>query len=54
MIHEYQVTGMTCSSCVAKVQSAILKVPHISSVVISKEEKKATITMSEHVALESL
>lgn len=54
MIHEYQVTGMTCSSCVAKVQTALLKVPHISSVVISKEEKKATITMSEHVALESL
>lgn len=54
MKHEYQVTGMTCSSCVAKVQSALLKVPHISSVVISKEEKKATITMSEHVALESL
>lgn len=54
MIHEYQVTGMTCSSCVAKVQSALLKVPHITAVVISKEEKKAIITMSEHVTLETL
>lgn len=54
MIHEYQVTGMTCSSCVAKVQTALLTVPHVSSVVISKEEKKATIKMSEHIAVESL
>lgn len=54
MIHEYQVTGMTCSSCVAKIQTALLKVPHITAVVIVKDENKATITMSEHIAVESL
>ena len=54
MIHDYQVFGMTCSSCVAKVQSAILKVPNVLSVVISKEENKATIQMSTHIPIETL
>ena len=45
---------MTCSSCVAKVQAALLKVPKVLSVVVSKEENKATIQMSAHIPIEVL
>lgn len=54
MIHEYQVLGMTCNSCVAKVQASLLKVPNVLSVVVSKEENKATIQMSTHIPIETL
>ena len=38
MVHTYQVTGMTCSSCEAKVKSALLAVENITNVEVSKNE----------------
>ncbi len=52
MIHKYQVTGMTCSSCESKVQSALLTVENVTNAAVSKEKNSATITMDKHVPLQ--
>lgn len=54
MVHTYQVTGMTCSSCEAKVKSALLAVENITNVEVSKNENSAIITMDKHIALSYL
>lgn len=54
MTHTYQVTGMTCSNCEAKVKSALLMVKNVTAVEVSKDENSATITMDKHVALSDL
>ncbi|QOI97499.1 MAG: heavy-metal-associated domain-containing protein [Flammeovirgaceae bacterium] len=54
MVHTYQVTGMTCSSCEAKVKSSLLMVENVVSVEVSKEENSATITMDKHIPLDRL
>lgn len=51
MTHRYQITGMTCSSCEAKVKSALLTVDQVTEVHVSKETHSATITMDRHIAL---
>lgn len=54
MVHTYQVTGMTCSSCEAKVKSSLLMVENVVSVEVSKDENSATITMDKHIPLDKL
>ena len=54
MVHQYQVTGMTCSSCEAKVKSALLTIENINDVAVSKDLETATITMDKHIALSDL
>jgi len=54
MVHEYQVDGMTCESCEARVKSALLSINNITKVEVSKEKKSATITMDKHVSLSDL
>jgi copper chaperone CopZ len=54
MVHTYHVTGMTCSSCEAKVKSALMGVEHVLSVDVSKDENAATITMEKHIPLDKL
>jgi len=54
MVHQYQITGMTCGNCVAKVKSALLMVPYVSEVEVSKEAASATITMEKHISLSTL
>jgi cation transport ATPase len=54
MTHTYNLTGMTCANCEAKVKSALLMVEHITAVEVSKNENSATITMDKHIALEDL
>lgn len=54
MIHKYQVTGMTCSSCESKVKSALLIIENVTAVEVSKEENSVTITMDKHIALADL
>lgn len=51
MTHTYKLTGMTCGSCEAKVKSALLMVPNVTQVEVSKDENTATITMDKHIAL---
>ncbi|MER0442610.1 heavy-metal-associated domain-containing protein [Emticicia sp. W12TSBA100-4] len=52
MTHTYQLTGMTCGSCEAKVKSALLMVENVTKVDVSKDENSATITMDKHIALQ--
>lgn len=54
MTHTYQITGMTCGSCEAKVKSALLAVEHVTATEVSKETASATITMDKHIALSEL
>lgn len=51
MTHQYQITGMTCSSCEAKVKSALLTIENVTNVEVSKDTNSATITMNKHIAL---
>lgn len=51
MTHTYKITGMTCSSCEAKVKSSLLLLPNVAEVEVSKEKQSATITMDKHIAL---
>lgn len=45
---------MTCTSCEAKVKSALLMVENVTNVEVSKDENTATITMEKHIPLSSL
>lgn len=53
MTHTYQLTGMTCGGCEAKVKSSLLLLPNVSTVEVSKETNTATIFMDKHIALSS-
>jgi cation transport ATPase len=54
MTHTYNLTGMTCTSCEAKVKSALLMVENVTNVEVSKNENSATITMDKHIPLSDL
>ncbi|NHN24661.1 copper-translocating P-type ATPase [Flavobacterium jejuense] len=54
MKHTYHIEGMTCSGCEAKVKKDLSTVENITDVEVSKEDKKAKITMSKHVELNVL
>lgn len=51
MTHHYKITGMTCSSCEAKVKSSLLILPGVTSVEVSKEKQTAAISMDKHISL---
>ena len=51
MTHTYKLTGMTCSSCEAKVKSSLLLLPGVTEVEVSKEKQTATISMDKHITL---
>ena len=54
MNHIYQLTGMTCAGCEAKVSHTLLAVPGITAVQPSKEENTVALTMDQHVPLTTL
>ncbi len=54
MTHTYQLAGMTCSGCEAKVKSNLLSLPDVTSVVVSKDNGTATIEMDKHISLNTL
>jgi len=51
MVHKYQISGMTCTSCDAKVKAALLLVNNVTAAEVSKVDNSATVTMEKHVAL---
>lgn len=51
MTHTYQVSGMTCGSCEAKVKSALLSLHDVTDVEVSKDNNSAIITMNSHIFL---
>lgn len=52
MTHTYQISGMTCGSCEAKVKSALLTLPDVNNAEMTRTT--ATITMTKHIALSEL
>lgn len=54
MTHTYEVTGMTCEACEAKVKGSFLKLPEITSVEVSREKNSVTLSMDNHVSLSAL
>ena len=54
MTHTYNISGMTCSSCVAKVKSELLKIGDITETDVQLKSPQATITMQKHIPVESL
>jgi copper chaperone CopZ len=54
MTHTYNISGMTCGSCVAKVKSELLKLGDVLSVDIQLSAPQATITMQKHIPVATL
>ena len=54
MTHTYNITGMTCNSCVAKVKSALLKIDDITEAEVQLQVPQGRITMQKHIPTEVL
>lgn len=54
MTHTYQINGMTCGGCEAKVKSLLSALPSMRNVELDREAKKATLTMDSHIPTETL
>lgn len=50
MTHEYQITGMTCDSCVARVKNELLKLGDVTGVEAKLSSPQAVISMSRHIS----
>jgi len=53
MTHTYQLTGMTCGGCENKVKSNLLVLPDVTAVEVSKDTHSATISMDQHIGLDT-
>ena len=51
MTHSYNITGMTCSKCVAKVKSELLKLGDVVSAEVQLNSPQAEVTMSKHITV---
>jgi copper chaperone CopZ len=49
MTHIYNISGMTCSSCQAKVQNLLSKASGVKSVAIDLSKGEATLDMDKHI-----
>ena len=54
MRHDYEIGGMHCGSCVAKVTEALEGVEGVASARVSLEPPRAEVTMRDHVPLSAL
>lgn len=54
MTHTYNITGLTCSGCVAKAKNELLKIGEIIQADIQLKEPQATLTMQKHIPVETL
>lgn len=54
MTHTYNITGMTCNGCVAKVKSELLKLGDVQSVEVQLASPQATVTMGRHISTAAL
>ena len=54
MKHRYKIEGMTCNSCVAKVNDALSAVAGVKQLWISLEKGEASIEMEHPVPIETL
>lgn len=54
MTHKYQIEGLHCGSCVAKVKNELFKMGDITEVEVQLKSPQATISMSKHIPLDTL
>ena len=54
MTHTYNIKGMTCGGCKASVEKYLGQVENVTKVVANVEKAEAEVTMSSHVATETL
>jgi copper chaperone CopZ len=54
MTHSYNITGMSCGSCVARIKSALLKIGDVTEANVQLTAPQATISMQRHIPLEKL
>ncbi len=54
MTHTYNIEGMTCNGCVAKVRSELLKLGDVTAADVQLSAPQATISMSKHIPTETL
>ena len=54
MKHQYNVIGMSCAGCKTSVEKAISSLEEVISVTVDVENASATITMSEHIPVDTL
>lgn len=54
MNHTYQLTGMTCAGCEAKVTHLLSSISGITSVIVSKENHTVELSMDQHVSTSTL
>jgi copper chaperone CopZ len=54
MTHTYNISGMTCGGCQAKVQGLLSKVTGVKKVSIDLAKGEATIDMEKHIATDDL
>ncbi|MHB0991239.1 MAG: heavy metal translocating P-type ATPase [Burkholderiales bacterium] len=52
--HRLQIKGMTCASCVSRVEKGLLKVPGVSRVSVNLATEEANITADQSVAIPDL
>ncbi len=50
MHHKFAITGMSCASCVNKIEQAIKKIPGVSEVAVNFADKTATVQSEAHVS----
>lgn len=51
---DFGIEGMTCASCVARVEKAIEAVPGVTSATVNLATERATVTFNEAVAMETV
>lgn len=54
MTHIYEIDGMTCGNCVAKVKDQLLRVGDITTAEVQLRDPQATISMQKHISLPEL
>lgn len=54
MTHTYHITGMTCSSCVAKVKSQLFLLGDVTEAEVQLVAPQASISMQQHIPLATL
>jgi copper chaperone CopZ len=54
MIHTYNLKGMTCGGCKASVEKYLGQVNNVTKVVADVQKAEVEVTMSSHVATETL
>lgn len=53
-VFQLSIEGMSCASCVGRVEKALLKVPGVSAAEVNLATEKATVTTADHVAFKTL